>query len=254
MSSEQGSYRRILKATAIMGSATVGSIVIGLVRTKIFALLLGPAGIGLFGLFQSIVQAAASASQLGLNVAGVVLLADRAAEPDQARRAKNALWIATIIAASAGGLLFWAFRHPLARLATGSEQYSDSIGWLALGVALTVVAGSFTAALQARRRTGDLARATLWGAFVAATAGIALVYAMGAGGIVAALIAIPAGILFVAALRAPDLARMECRSGDLRQMVPLWNQLLKTGAVLWATALAGTATQVAARAIIARQA
>lgn len=254
MSSEPGSYRRILKSTAIMGGATFVSIVIGLVRTKLFALLLGPAGVGLLGLFQSLVQAAASASQLGLNVAGVVLLAERSAAPDQARHARSALWLATGVAALVGGLLVWTFREPLAQWVTGSEYHGDSVGWLGVGVALTVVAGSFLAVLQAHRRIGDLARVTIWGAFVSAVVGVVLVYLFGTQGIVAALIAVPAGTLIIAALFVHDLALVQWRSLEMRQMVPLWRALIQTGAVLWATAVAGAAAQAAARAIIARQA
>ena len=54
MTAGRESYRRILAATVIMGGATIASILIGVVRTKIFALLIGPAGIGLVGLFTSV--------------------------------------------------------------------------------------------------------------------------------------------------------------------------------------------------------
>jgi len=237
-----------------MGGATFVSIIIGLVRTKVFALLLGPAGIGLLGLFQSLVQAAASASQMGLNVAGVMLLAERADAPAEARQARSALWFVTGVAALAGGMLVWAFRGSLATLATGSEYHAQSVGWLGIAVALTVLAGSFTAGLQAHGRLGELARVTVWGAFFSAVVGVALIYLFGARGIVAALVAIPAGTLSVAALLAPDLARIQWRLLEARQMVRFWVLLIQTGAILWVTALVGAAAQVAARAVIARDA
>ena len=39
-------YRSILKATALIGGASALGIVVGLVRTKVLAVLLGPAGLG----------------------------------------------------------------------------------------------------------------------------------------------------------------------------------------------------------------
>ena len=60
MTAERDSYRRILAATAIMGGATVVTILVGVIRTKLFALLVGPAGIGLIGLLTSIMATAAA--------------------------------------------------------------------------------------------------------------------------------------------------------------------------------------------------
>ena len=53
MSDEGKSYRQILRSTSIIGGASVINILIGLVRVKVAAVLLGPAGIGLIGLFKA---------------------------------------------------------------------------------------------------------------------------------------------------------------------------------------------------------
>src|SRR5437868_4415069 len=48
------SYGQILKSSAVIGGSSVLNICIGIVRTKAMAMLLGPAGFGLFGLYGSI--------------------------------------------------------------------------------------------------------------------------------------------------------------------------------------------------------
>jgi len=52
MSESSASYRRILKSSSIIGGASFLNIVVGLVRTKILAVLLGPAGVGLVSLYR----------------------------------------------------------------------------------------------------------------------------------------------------------------------------------------------------------
>ena len=52
--SGSGTYGQILKASATIGGSSVLNIAIGMVRTKAMAVLLGPGGFGLFGLYGSI--------------------------------------------------------------------------------------------------------------------------------------------------------------------------------------------------------
>ncbi|MEO6817577.1 MAG: hypothetical protein ABI177_12845, partial [Edaphobacter sp.] len=52
---ERGTYGQILKSSALVGGSSVLNIIIGIVRTKIMALLLGPAGFGLLSVYGSIV-------------------------------------------------------------------------------------------------------------------------------------------------------------------------------------------------------
>ena len=54
-SQSKQTYGQILKSSAIVGGSTVLNIGIGIVRTKILALLLGPGGFGLAGLYTSII-------------------------------------------------------------------------------------------------------------------------------------------------------------------------------------------------------
>lgn len=57
-------------------------ILVGLVRIKIIALLLGPAGIGLIGVFQSIIDMIRSGSLLGMDTVGIKGIAEANARRD----------------------------------------------------------------------------------------------------------------------------------------------------------------------------
>ena len=51
MTEAKASYHRILRSTSIIGGASFINIAIGVLRTKVLAVLLGPAGVGLASLY-----------------------------------------------------------------------------------------------------------------------------------------------------------------------------------------------------------
>src|SRR6187200_639699 len=76
------SYAEILKSTALVGGSSALNIGIGIIRTKAMAILLGPAGFGLMGLYNSIVDLAQSAAAMGVSSSGVRQIADAAGSND----------------------------------------------------------------------------------------------------------------------------------------------------------------------------
>ena len=65
------SYSHILKYTSIFGGVQGLVILIGMVRNKLIALLLGPQGMGLMALFNSTVRLISDTTGLGLGVSAV---------------------------------------------------------------------------------------------------------------------------------------------------------------------------------------
>ena len=76
MSEQVASYRRILKSSSIIGGASVINIVIGLARTKIIAVLLGPAGIGLVSLYTGLMSTATAVASMGIGTMGTRQIAE----------------------------------------------------------------------------------------------------------------------------------------------------------------------------------
>ena len=72
----QQSYGQILKSSALVGGSSVLNIGIGIVRTKAMAMLLGPAGFGLFGLYGSIADLTLTVAGMGINSSGVRQIAE----------------------------------------------------------------------------------------------------------------------------------------------------------------------------------
>ena len=64
-------YGHVLKYTGIFGGVQGLNILIGLVRNKLVAVILGPAGMGLASLFNTTVNFISQATNLGLPVSAV---------------------------------------------------------------------------------------------------------------------------------------------------------------------------------------
>ena len=69
--SEQDSKKQILKSTGILGFAQIFIILIGIIRVKVLAVLLGATGVGIAGLFQTTIDLLKSATGFGLGFSAV---------------------------------------------------------------------------------------------------------------------------------------------------------------------------------------
>jgi antigen flippase len=113
---EKNTYGDILRASSIMGGAQALNYLVGMVRVKIIAVLLGPAGVGLIGLYSSALGLVGTVTSLGIASSGVreVALAHGQDDPQAVARTvkvlRRACW--------ATGLLGWA----LSAAAGGAAQ------------------------------------------------------------------------------------------------------------------------------------
>lgn len=186
------SHRQMLRASSIIGASSVLSILFGLARVKLAALVLGATGVGLIGLLQNILSVASVIGGLSLNIVGARHIAAAAAK-GAAHLAHARLLLAIVVSTLAlvTSVFFWLFRGSIASLVLGSASQGDLVGWLAVGVMFTIGLNYQTALLTGLRKMGDLARsAILSAALVTATAATAIL-TLGEGGIIVFILATP---------------------------------------------------------------
>jgi len=123
------SYRQILRSTSIIGGASVINILVGLLRTKVAAILLGPTGVGLIGLLQNLMATAAAVSSWGFGGAGTRQIAEAAGREDVAAvaAARRALFWGTLILSTFGLGGFWLLRAPLAERVLGDPARAGDV-------------------------------------------------------------------------------------------------------------------------------
>lgn len=246
------SHRQVFKSSAVIGGATVINIVIGIVKVKVLALLLGPAGVGLMGVYQNIMSMAATLAGCGIGNSGVRQLAASAGEAETLGIVRKTLWLSNLILGIAGMTILWLLRGPVAQQVFGDATHVSEVGWLGLGVLLSLIAASQTALLQGLRRIGDLARVKITSAIFGAIAGILLVYSLGEAGVLWFVITAPAISVLVAGYYASRLPRPKT-AHDWQAISQQWQAMLKLGIPFMAAGLLTLATQLATRSIILRE-
>ena len=219
---------------------------------KAFALLIGPAGIGLLGLLAAVQATTAALAGMGTASSGVRYLTagitDR--EPGQEREARWNYWALTLLLAVLGGIGVWLFRIPIARLGTGRVEDASAIGWLSLAVAFSIVAGAQLAILQAHRQIADIAQVQVGGALLGMIGGVSVVSAMGMAGVVPALVMVPLGTMIVALGRGRGVPPMAWLRPVPATLGASWRMLLALGAIMMVSGFIGMATQIAVRSIV----
>ena len=191
------SYREMLKSTAMIGGSSVINVVIGMLRTKVMALLLDPAGYGVLGAFVQITDLARSVAQMGINASGVRQIAEAVGSGDQQRAALTitVLRRVSLVCGLIGALLLCALAGPVAMLTFGNHRYEDAIRLLGVATFLSVVAGGQGALLQGMRRIGDLARLAIIGGVMGTVVSIPMVFLLGTDGLAPSLVIVAAATL-----------------------------------------------------------
>ena len=140
---------------------------------KLAAVTVGPAGVGLIGLFQNAVMLATAVGGLGISNA-----APREIAVERSRRGQDGeaavgrvVMFASAILALLTGLLFFLLRGPIAD-ALGDPNLAGEVGWLAIAVSAGVMFASQIALLTAFGRIADAGRASLFGALLATVVAI----------------------------------------------------------------------------------
>lgn len=246
------SHRQVFRSSAIIGGSSVINMMIGIVKVKVLAVLLGPAGIGLMGLYQNIMGMASALAGCGMGSSGVRQLAAAADDAATLSVVRRALWLGNLMLGLAGAATLWLLRDSVALWVFGDRVHVIEVGWLGVGLFFTLIAGGQTALLQGLRRINDLAIVGILSAFVAACVGILAVYLLGKDGVLWFVITAPAVNFMVASYYAALLPRHRTPH-DLAAMQQQWLALLKLGIPIMAAGLITLVTQLAVRSIVLRQ-
>jgi PST family polysaccharide transporter len=246
MTETSASYRRILKSSSIIGGASFLNIIIGLLRTKVLAVLLGPAGVGLVSLYRGLLTTASVVATMGVDTVGTRQIAEANAKEDARALAvaRRAMFWGTLALASVGTLVVWCFRRMLAERVLGSATHAGIVGWLSLGVAFAVVAAAQGAQIQGMRRISDMARVTVYGAILNTVFGVAVIWRWGQPALVYYVLAIPIANFLLGYLYISRLPKLAAYAISLRELADQWKFLVRVGVAFMGGALAMSIVQL----------
>src|SRR5438105_126379 len=138
---EKHTYGQILKSSALVGGSSLLNVAIGIVRTKIMAVLLGPAGFGLFGLYGSISNLTQSIAGMGVNSSGVRQIAEAAGSQNTETVGRTAAVLRrlSILLGVLGAGVLIVFSRQVSALTFGTSQRAAAVALLSLAVFFQLV-------------------------------------------------------------------------------------------------------------------
>jgi antigen flippase len=191
---ESSTYGQILKSTALVGGSSAANILIGMVRTKALAMLLGPAGFGFFGLYGSITDVAQSIAGMGVNGSGVRQIADAVASGDPERIARTVVVLrrVSVILGLVAVCVLVASSRQISLLTFGNTRHALAISLLAAAVLFREVAAAQGALVQGMRRIADLAKMGVFSAIFGVLISVPTVYILRDNGVAPSIVGMAA--------------------------------------------------------------
>ena len=187
---EKASYKSILKATSLFGGLQIYIILIQVIRSKVIAVLLGPVGVGIEGLFKSGIELVQNVVGLGLANSAVREVADAKGTNDENKISrvifliKKLVWLTGLL-----GLFIFAVLSPwLSQFTFGNQDYTVPFILLSVILLFDQICAGQKVVLQGLSKYKQLAKATAYGTTVGLLVSVPMYYFIGVDGIVPTLI------------------------------------------------------------------
>lgn len=195
------SYKSIFKASSLFGGVQGLSILLNLVRTKLVAILLGPAGIGLNSIYNETRELIHSTTNLGLDVSGIrgISKSFEAWQNAQGEEEKRQNYVQieeeirllrswVLILALFGTLICMILAEPISYFTFNDFEHTWSYVLLSPVVGLSTMICGELAVLKAIRRIKMIATVSVINVLLTLLTSIPLYYFFGIEGVIPAFI------------------------------------------------------------------
>ena len=195
------SYKNIFKTTSLFGGVQGLSILLNLVRTKLVAILLGPAGIGLNSIYNETRELIHSTTNLGLDVSGIRGISKSYEDWVHAKDAEEKSRLATsiddeicllrswvLILALFGTLICMILAEPISYFTFNDFDHTWGYVLLSPVVGLSTMICGELAVLKAVRRIKMIATVSIINVVLTLLTSIPLYYFFGINGVIPAFI------------------------------------------------------------------
>ena len=239
--------KSVFRATAILSSSSLISILVSLISCKVMALCLHPSGYGYYGLLQSFISVASLAMGLGISTGLVRFGAGAVAENNLVAIAalRRAAWWVLAAVASISLLLLVIVRRPISQLVLGNAGGATTIMLVGIALVFTVAATIDAGILNAYHRVGALAKYGIANTVLSMSVAITAVLIWKVNGVLPAVIGVAISNWLAAHYflhRELGSASQHASGKDIERSA--W-QLLRFGTPYTASMLVGTGVQLA---------
>lgn len=250
---DSSTSRSLIKSMLVIGSAQVVNILISVIRMKVLAVLLGPSGVGILSLYNSLQSMVQTAAGLGMSHSGIRQIASVKGEEQAFSRVRYVLLTAHFVQGTFALLGVWLLRAPVAGWLFGDRSYATEVGLIGIAILLGLLGKAQTALLQGMRKIGDFGRVTVLSALVGTVAGLAAVWLYGQAGLVWFVIVQPVANLLIAKRYSSRLPRPTAPRPSARETWDIWKPMAKLGAAFMLGVLIEAATLLVVRSRITQE-
>lgn len=245
-----GSYRHILKYTGIFGGVQGLNVLIGLVRTKLVAILLGPSGMGLASLFNTTVGFVSQATNLGLPISAVRQMSELYDRGDQEA-------INHFVKVIRGWSLLTALVGMLVCVAIGPFLSQTTFAWgdhslhfmlLSPAVGMMAITGGETAILKGMRKLGAIAIIQVLAVVAALAISVPVYYVFGESGIVPVIVMMAFATMVLTLKQSLKLIPLRLRGA--KGMLGEGMEMVRLGVAFTLAAVIGTASEMLIRSYL----
>lgn len=192
------SYSNIFKTTFLFGFVQIFNILVKVVLNKTVAILIGAAGMGIIGIYNSAIHMIKSGAGLGISQSAVRDISEANAQNDFGKFSKIiSVTNSVIIFTSALGVITTIFLSPfLSNWSFGDYSYTSGFMLISIVVGLNILTDGQLAILKGMRQLRALAKASMFGAIVGLFTAVPFYYFIGKDGIIPSLIISALSALF----------------------------------------------------------
>jgi len=195
---KSNTYKSILKGSAIFGGAQVISIFISLVRAKLIAILLGPAGMGLSSLLTNTTNIIQQFSSFGVNLTAVKDISQaEASKTTDIKKTLLRIRFLIIFLGGIGGMVCLLFSRQLSVFTFRDTKHASDFALLSIFIFLTTVLNGEQSILQGKGQLKKIAISGILSSILSLVVGVPLYYFLGLQGIVPAMIIVAAATLVI---------------------------------------------------------
>lgn len=243
MSKQSDSYKSLMKGTTIFGSVQLFNIFVNILRGKLVAVLLGPAGMGISALLSSTINTINQATSLGLSMGAIKSISLASAAEDEEVLSKTVVIFRKLVFYTAvfGALVCFLGCVKLSILVFGHLNYWWMFIFLGLMQFFTALSTGESTLLQGTRKLRSLATTSLIGSVIGLIVGLPVYYFFGQNGIAPGM-AILAICTYVSNRYFSRKIAIHPVSIEFKELLAKGNEMLGLGIALTIASLLGSLT------------
>lgn len=187
---KQNGYSHIMKYTGLFGGIQMLNMLVGVVRNKMVAMILGPGGMGLLSLFNSTIKLVSESTNMGISMSGVKTISQNFDDEANDKLCESVkmirLW--SLLTALLGFVVCALFGSSINSLTFTWGDHSFHYMMLSPVIAFMAITGGETAVLKGTRQLTNLMMISFYYVLITAVISVPIYYYIGEKGIVPSLV------------------------------------------------------------------